>query len=70
MTEKDILENLKEIVKIGEMTRDEFKELKESHGFTVNEDALEGYFYAMKLGYVIGKIDHLIFDIESKKVKE
>lgn len=66
MKEREILENLKTIVKIGEMGRMEFKALKESQGFKIDDESIDVYFYAMKLGCVIGKIDHLIFDIESK----
>lgn len=63
MTEKQILERLKEIVNIGEMSVSRYANLKNGTGSTLDRETIEAHFYAIKLGNVIGLLDLLIDDI-------
>lgn len=65
MTEKEILERLKEIVNIGEMSVSRYVNLKNDTGSTLDGETIEAHFYAIKLGNVIGLLDLLIDDIYS-----
>lgn len=65
MTEKQILERLKEIVNIGEMSVSRYVNLKNDTGSTFDRETIEAHFYAIKLGNVIGLLDLLIDDIYS-----
>ena len=65
MTEKEILERLKEIVNIGEMSVSRYVNLKNDTGSALDRETIEAHFYAIKLGNVIGLLDLLIDDIYS-----
>lgn len=65
MTEKEILERLKEIVNIGEMSVSRYVNLKNDTGSMLDRETIEAHFYAIKLGNVIGLLDLLIDDIYS-----
>lgn len=65
MTEKEILERLKEIVNIGDMSVSRYVNLKNDTGSTIVKKTIEAHFYAIKLGNVIGLLDLLIYDIYS-----
>lgn len=65
ITEKQILERLKEIVNIGEMSVSRYVNLKNDTGSALDRETIEARFYAIKLGNVIGLLDLLIDDIYS-----
>ena len=63
MTEKEILERLKEVVCIGDMSVSEFVKMKQDMGSPLDREAIEDNYYAIKLGHILGKLDNLIADI-------
>lgn len=65
MTEKEILERLKEVACIGDMSVSEFVKMKQDIGSTLDRETIEAHFYAIKLGNVIGLLDLLVDDIYS-----
>lgn len=63
MTEKEILERLKEVACIGDMSVSEFVKMKQDIGSPFDRETIEDHYYAIKLGHILGKLDNLIADI-------
>lgn len=63
MTEKEILERLKEVACIGDMSVSEFVKMKQDIGSPLDREAIEDNYHAIKLGHILGKLDNLIADI-------
>lgn len=63
MTEKEILERLKEVACIGDMSVSEFVKMKQDIGSPLDRETIEDNYYAIKLGHILGKLDNLIADI-------